>query len=161
MKNLAMIACVSRDGGLGKGNDLLWRFAEDQKFFRETTMGAVVVMGSNTFDSIGRVLPGRENVVLSRFEVNADGVKVFHDKAKLDEYLAELQGDIFIIGGASLYKLYLPEAETIYLTEVDAEKPADVFFPEFDRSQYDAEVLQTGEAQGVKYRIVKYSRKES
>ena len=156
-----MIACVSRDGGLGKGNGLLWRFPEDQKFFRDTTMGAVVVMGSNTFDSIGRVLPGRENVVLSRFEVDADGVKVFHDKAKLDEYLTGLEGEKFIIGGASLYEAYLPEAEVVYLTEVNAEKPADVFFPQFDRSLYDAEVLQTGETQGVKYRIVKYSRKES
>lgn len=160
MKNLAMIACVSRDGGLGKGNDLLWRFPEDQKFFRDTTMGAVVVMGSNTFDSIGRVLPGRENIVLSRYEIDAKEAKVFHDKSKMDEYLASIEGDKFIIGGASLYDLYLPEAEKIYLTEVDAEKPADVFFPKFDRNSYNAKILQAGETQGIKYRMVKYSRKE-
>ena len=66
MKNLAMIACVSRDGGLGKGNDLLWRFPEDQKFFRDTTMGSAIVMGSKTFESIGRALPGRDNCAIAR-----------------------------------------------------------------------------------------------
>lgn len=159
MKNLAMIACVSRDGGLGKDNDLLWRFPEDQKFFRQTTTGSTVVMGSKTFASIGRALPGRENIVLSRHTVAQDGVKTFSDKAELDQYLFALAGQKFVIGGASLYEVYLPEAETIYLTEVDAEKPADVFFPDFDHALYDAEVLQTGEVDGIKYRMIKYSKK--
>ena len=161
MKNLAMIACVSRDGGLGKGNDLLWRFPEDQKFFRDTTMGSTIVMGSKTFESIGRALPGRDNIVLSRDELNAEGVQVLHDKSDLDEYLEHLSGKKFIIGGASLYGMYLPEVEEVYLTEVNAEKPADVFFPKFDYNQYDTEVLSVGETQGMRYRIVKYTRKES
>ena len=161
MKNLAMIACVSRDGGLGKGNDLLWRFSEDQKFFRETTMGATIVMGSKTFESIGRALPGRENIVLSRGEIDAEGVRVFHDRAELDAYLEKLSSKKFIIGGASLYSMYLPEAEVVYLTEIDAEKPADVFFPEFDRNLYNAEILQTGQVQDAEYRIIKYSRKDA
>ncbi len=160
MKNLAMIACVSRDGGLGKDNDLLWRFPEDQKFFRETTMGATIVMGSKTFDSIGRALPGRENIVLSREEITADGIKVFHDRADLDAYLELLPGQKFIIGGASLYKMYLPEAEVMYLTEMDAKKPADVFFPEFDHIKYSTTILQTGDTNGVNYRMIKYTRKE-
>lgn len=155
-----MIACVSRDGGLGKGNDLLWRFPEDQKFFRETTMGATIVMGSKTFDSIGRALPGRENVVLSRSEIAEDDIRVFHDQADLDAYLESLPGQKFIIGGASLYKMYLPEAEVMYLTEMDADKPADVFFPEFDHSKYNATILRNGDTQGVKYRMIKYTRKE-
>lgn len=159
MKNLAMIACVSSDGGLGKDNDLLWRFPEDQKFFRQTTTGSAVVMGSKTFASIGRALPGRENIVLSRHVVADDSVKTFSDKSQLDQYLSSMAGQKFIIGGASLYEAYLPEAETIYLTEVDATKPADVFFPTFDRTLYDAEVLQTGETDGVKYRMIKYSKK--
>lgn len=159
MKNLAMIACVGQDGGLGKDNDLLWRFPEDQKFFRQTTTGSIVVMGSKTFASIGRALPGRENIVLSRHEVAQDGVKTFSNKPELDQYLAQAAGQKFIIGGASLYEAYLSEAETIYLTEVEAKKPADVFFPDFDRSAYKTEVLQTGEVEGVKYRMIKYSKK--
>lgn len=160
MKNLAMIACVSRDGGLGKGNDLLWRFAADQKFFRDTTMGCVVVMGSKTFTSIGHALPGRKNIVLSKENLSAPDITVFHSKVELDHFLASTDEQKFIIGGASLYNMYLSEAETIYLTEIDAEKPADVFFPDFDHTKYHAEVLQSGETEGVGYRIVKYCCEE-
>lgn len=159
MKNLSMIACISKDGGLGKAGDLLWRFTEDQKFFRETTMGGTILMGSKTFHSIGRALPGRENIVLSRGEIIGDGIKVFHDRALLDAYLDSLVGHKFIIGGASLYQMYLPAAETIYLTEVNANRPADVFFPEFDRAKYRADILQTGSTDGTTYRIIKYTKK--
>lgn len=159
IKNLALIACVSQDGGLGKDNQLLWVFPADQRFFRQTTMGHPVVMGGNTFASIGRALPGRENIVLSRGEVKTDGVKWFNDKSQLDAYLADLAGEKFIIGGASLYQLYLPEAEVLYLTEIASQKPADVYFPKFERQNYNAEVLQQGEIDGVKYRMIKYTRK--
>lgn len=159
MKNLSMIACVSKDNGLGQDGNLLWRFPEDQKFFRETTMGGAIIMGGKTYDSIGRALPGRENIVLSRREITDDDIKVFHDRASLDEYLATLPGKKFIIGGASLYNMYLPDAEEIYLTEVDAVKPANVFFPEFDRSLYNAEVLQNGKTGDFSYQIVRYARK--
>lgn len=161
MKNLAMIACISSDGGLGQDNDLLWRFPEDQKFFRETTMGSTIVMGGKTYVSIGRALPGRENIVLSRQEISDDGVKVFHDQTSLDEYLETLSGKKFVIGGASLYGMYLSEAEEIYLTEVDATKPANVFFPKFNRTQYNAEILQSGQTDGISYCIVKYTKKEN
>ena len=77
MKNLAMIACVSADRGLGKENGLIWHFRDDMKFFRKTTSGANVVMGSKTFNSIGRPLPKRRNIVLSRGEVSGD-VEVVH-----------------------------------------------------------------------------------
>lgn len=161
MKNLSMIACVSKDGGLGLDNDLLWRFPEDQKFFRETTMGSAIVMGGKTYASIGRALPGRENIVLSRQEIADGDIKVFHDRASLDKYLESLPGKKFIIGGASLYEMYLPEAEEIYLTEIDGIKPASVFFPQFDHDQYNVEVLQSGETNNILYRIVKYAKKEN
>lgn len=159
MKSLAMIACVSRDGGLGMQGELLWRIPEDQKFFRITTMGSPIVMGGTTFASIGRALPGRENIVLSRHGGDDPAVKWFSDQAKLDEYLDQIAGKKFIIGGASIYRLFLPLAEELILTEVDAVKPADVFFPEFQRDDYDVEVLQTGTHEGVNYRMVKYTRK--
>ncbi len=160
MKNLSMIACISKDGGLGYDNDLLWRFSEDQKFFRETTMGSTIVMGRKTYESIGRALPGRENIVLSRQKISGDDIKVFHDRTSLDEYLTLLPGKKFIIGGASLYAMYLPEAEEIYLTEVDATKPANVFFPEFNREGYHADIIQNGKVDDVDYRIIKYTKKE-
>lgn len=159
MKNLAMIACISKDGGLGNGNDLLWRFAEDQKFFRQITMGHPVIMGGKTYRSIGRPLPKRENVVLSRSQPDDDGVVWVKNLEELSEYISRNDDLKFIIGGASLYERFLPEAEVLYLTEVDAVKPADVFFPKFDCDGYAEEVLQSGKFDGVGYQIKKYQRK--
>lgn len=162
MKGLSMIACISKDRGLGNQGKLLWGLPEDMQLFRQTTMGHPVVMGSKTFRSIGRPLPKRENIVLTRGEIDAD-VKVFHDKATLDEYLNSLEGEKFIIGGASLYEMYLDEAETLYLTEVEGEKPADTFFPEFDQAKYDREVLKTitSNLDGTEFNIVKYTKREA
>lgn len=159
MRNLAMIACISKDGGLGKGNDLLWRFPEDQKFFRETTTGHPVIMGGNTFRSIGKVLPGRENVVLSHSRPEGDGVVWMKSREELDEYLRKDDRLKFIIGGASLYEQFLAEAEVIYLTEVAAVKPADVYFPQFEHSAYTENILQSGEYDGVSYTMKVYRRK--
>lgn len=155
-----MIACVSQDRGLGYKGELLWNLPEDMKFFRQTTTGHPVVMGSKTFQSIGRPLPKRENIVLSRGEIDAD-VTVFHDKVELDKYLETLDGDKFIIGGASLYSMYLDQAETLYLTEVEGEKPADTFFPKFDTGKYDREVIKTcvSDLDQTEFNIVKYTKR--
>lgn len=159
MKNLAMIACVSSDLGLGNDNQLLWNLPEDMDFFKTTTMGHPVIMGGNTYQSIGRALPGRENLVLSRSEVKGKDIEWFSDKKVLDDYLATLPGEKFIIGGASIYKLYLDEVEKIYLTEVDGKKPADVFFPDFNKADFQKSVIKTGEHNGISYQIVLYTRK--
>lgn len=166
--DLRMIACVSKDWGLGKGNDLLWRIPEDMRFFRTTTTGNTVVMGGKTYQSIGKPLPNRENLVLSRTLAgkisdepyrSEDGIRFFATAEELNKYLSTLPGQKFIIGGARMYAEYLDCAEAIYLTEVASTKPADVYFPEFDKSSFARKVLQTGEKDGVKYEIVEYIRK--
>lgn len=158
MKDLYMIACISKDGGLGKGGELLWHIPEDMKFFRETTKGNMVIMGRKTFDSIGRALPGRRNIVLSsRKGANTD--VEWCTREELEEVLKATSGKKFIIGGASLYEMFLPEAEKIYLTEVDSVKPADTMFPRFEKSEWQREVLQNGEYDGNKYEIVEYTRR--
>ena len=159
MNSLYMIACVGRDGGLGKDNDLLWRFKDDMQFFKQTTLGSTVVMGSKTFRSLGRALPGRKNIVLSRQPGTDEAVIWCQNKDELDRLLLEDEGKKFIIGGASLYSMYLPEAEKIYLTEVDATKPADVYFPEFRADDFERKVLKTSETNGVKYEMAEYTRK--
>lgn len=159
IKNLYMIACVSRDLGLGKDNDLLWRFRDDMQFFRQTTLSSTVIMGAKTFQSLDRPLPKRTNVVLSRHPGKDTGVTWCRNKEELDRLIRETSDNKFIIGGASLYAMYLPEAEKIYLTEVDAIKPADVYFPEFNHGEFDRKVLKTGETDGIKYEIAEYSRK--
>lgn len=159
MKNLSLIACISQDLGLGLDNHLLWQVKPDMKFFRETTSGHPVVMGSKTFQSIGRPLPRRENIVLTRGELDLPDVRVFHDQPSLDQHLETLPGEKFIIGGASLYKMYLNAADKLYLTEVAATKPADTYFPAFDKSKFARKVLQTGTDGDVTFEIVEYTRK--
>lgn len=158
MKNLSLIACVSSDLGLGYNNDLLWRFPADQQFFRKTTIGHPVIMGRHTFESIGRPLPDRENIVLSRSQINDPAVKTFSNFETLNQYLKSLAGEKFVIGGASIFAQYLPLADKIYLTEVASRRPADVFFPEFDKTKYSREVLAQASQDGVNFAMVLYRR---
>lgn len=157
IKNLYMIACVSKDGGLGKDGELLWHIPEDMKFFRETTKGSMVIMGRKTFESIGRKLPGRENVVLSSRKGETEDV-TWCTREELDEILQNTTGKKFIIGGASLYAMFLSEAKKIYLTEVDRAKPADTWFPEFAKSEWQRKIVQDGEHDGVKYETIEYTK---
>ncbi len=159
MKDLSMIACVSQDGGLGNRGELLWHIPEDMKFFRETTRGSAVIMGRKTFESIGRALPGRKNIVLSSKKGEAGDVE-WCTRAELEQVLSDLPGKKFIIGGASLYEMFLPVAESLYLTEVAASQPADTYFPKFDRETYTKENIQVGEYDGIRYQITKYTKKD-
>lgn len=161
MKNLSIIACVSQDLGLGVDNHLLWQLKPDMQFFRQATTGHPVIMGGRTFQSLGnKPLPRRENIVLTRGEIDHPDVKVFHDQPSLNAYLETLDGEKFIIGGASLYKMYLDLADKLYLTEVAATKPADTYFPTFDKSKYDRKVLKTDSYDGINFEIVEYTRKK-
>lgn len=160
MKNLNLIACISNDYGLGRDGDLLWHIPEDMQFFKRTTLDSIVVMGRKTFESIGRPLPHRENLVLTRREVQCDDVKSFNNSEKLMEYLRAQTKPIFIIGGASLYQMFIEQVEKIFLTEVDSSKPADTYFPKFNKELFHSKVLQSGEQDGVKYQIVEYSRND-
>lgn len=159
MKNLAMIACISKDRGIGHLGELLWRIPEDMQFFKQTTLGGIVVMGRKTFESIGRPLPGRTNLVLSRQPLEVAGVEWCSNKAELDNYLAQQTQPKFIIGGASLYQMYIDEAEKFYLTEVDGAREADTFFPDFDSTEFTRKVLQQGIQDGIRYKMVEYTRK--
>lgn len=157
MQSLYMIACISKDRGLGRADQLLWHIPEDMQFFRQTTLHSTVVMGRKTYASIGHPLPDRHNVVLSRQTI--DGVPTYHSKTELDAFLATVPGPKFIIGGSSLYQMYLPIAEKLYLTEIDGTQPADVYFPKFNPNDYSRKVLQTGEHDGIQYQIVEYTKK--
>ena len=161
--SFSIIACIGKNRELGKDNDLIFHFKEDMKFFRETTRGHTVVMGSNTWKSLGeKPLPNRQNLILSR--------KVIHGLPEnaaqitdLDAFINEHRNsndEIFIIGGASIYELFLPYARTLYLTEVNATKEADVFFPEFNKEDYDLVTLNSITENQTNFDINKYTRKE-
>jgi dihydrofolate reductase len=123
-------------GGIGKGNRLPWRLSADLKRFRELTMGHHIVMGRKTFESIGRALPGRQTVIVTRNRgLEVEGCLIAHS---VDEALgmAEQRGEteLFICGGADVYAQTIGRADRIYLTEVHAEVEADTFFPAWDRT---------------------------
>ena len=155
---ISMIAAVGKNLELGKDNALLWNLPGDMKFFRSTTAGHTVVMGRLTYESIGRPLPKRRNIVISRnLDYKPEGVEVY---PTVEKALAACENDCFIIGGAMIYSLCLPFADELVLTEVEAEYPdADVYFPKFDKSLYDAEVLAENSDNGVNYKHVKYTKK--
>ena len=160
---LILIAAVARNGAIGKGNELLFRDPADQRHFRQATMGCPVVMGRKTWDSLPprfRPLPGRRNVVVSR---NA-GFKA--DRAEtapgLDAALSMLAAEarVFVIGGAALYALALPRANTLMLTEVHADLAGDTFFPAWPRNDFDEVTRQAAtSAAGVGFDFVTYRRR--
>jgi dihydrofolate reductase len=132
-----LIAAVADNGVIGADGDIPWRIPEDFKHFKATTLGHTLVMGRATYDSIGRPLPGRTTIVLTRDpDWKVDGVLVAHD---LDAALAlaqDLPGDVMIAGGAQVYAAALPIADEQVLTEVHQSPAGDTFYPGFDRAEW-------------------------
>ncbi len=129
--SVVLIAAVGRNGVIGRDNDLPWRIREDLQHFKQLTLGHTLVMGRKTYDSIGRPLPGRRTVVITRQpDWAAEGVDVVHT---LDDALKLADGnDIFVAGGGEIYRLALPYADRLELTEVDRSPEGDVTFPAID-----------------------------
>ncbi len=130
----SLIAALASNGVIGRDGGLPWHISEDLKYFKRLTMGKPVVMGHKTYESIGKPLPGRNNIVVTRNpELELEGATVVHG---LDEALAVAASlgaeETFVIGGAELYKLALPKVDRMYLTYVHQNFEGDTFFPEFD-----------------------------
>lgn len=130
---LSAIWAMTRNRVIGKDGDLPWRLPDDQRFFRRTTLGKPVIMGRKTFDEIGRPLPKRRNIVLSRRGLEAEGVEVVTNlDAALDRAKSEAPEEAFIIGGAEIYALAWPRLDRLYMTLIDTELEGDTWFPEFE-----------------------------
>lgn len=137
---VSLIVAISLNHGIGKGNQLPWHLPADLKFFKATTMGCPVVMGRKTFQSIGRTLPGRKNIVITRdASFNSDKAFDITLAPGLPEALELLSSEkeVFIIGGGEIFKQSMALADTIYLTLVNTEIDADVFFPEVDPAAFE------------------------
>jgi dihydrofolate reductase len=163
---LSLIAAVARNGAIGKDNALLWRLPEDLQFFKRTTLGCPVIMGRKTYDSIGRPLPGRHNIVVTRNpQWQASGVDAVTSLAAALALVADAP-KVFVIGGAQLYAQALPLAGELVLTEVDADYEADTFFPEWNKAAFTevsreahfADAPQGPKGQGMGYAFVVYRR---
>jgi dihydrofolate reductase len=136
MTNVTLIAAVGRNGVIGADNDMPWHLPEDFAFFKRTTMGHPMVMGRKTFDSIGRVLPGRRTIVVTRQPGwSHAGVETAHSLSEALS-LAGPADEVFICGGGQVYSEAMPWAHRLLITEVDQEPEGDVRFPEIDHSQW-------------------------
>jgi dihydrofolate reductase len=152
---ISMICAVGKNLAIGRDNKLIWDLPNDLKHFRDITAGHTVIMGDRTFESIGRPLPGRKNIVVSLLEnYEAPGCEVRNSLEEvLDEYKNK-EEEVFVIGGATIYRLSLPYADKLYLTLVDdAPADADAFFPDY--SEFTKEILrEEREENGIKYAFV-------
>lgn len=144
---VAMIAAVGRNGAIGAEGELPWRLPSDFAFYKRTTMGKPLIMGRKTFQSIGKPLPGRSNIVVTRQKDYApEGVEVFGDLREAVDRALEIAArdgvdEVFINGGGEIYRAAMPMAERLYVTHVDAEPAGDTFFPAIDPEVWTGSVL--------------------
>lgn len=159
---IAIIAALARNRTIGAGNKMPWHLPEDLKRFRQLTTGHRVIMGRKTFESIGRPLPNRTNIIVTRStSFAAAGCMIVHT---LEEAFAAGPPDTmaFVIGGGDIYAQTLDRASKMYLTEIDAEIAGDAFFPPFDRSEWievRREPRGADESQTMSFSFVDYERR--
>lgn len=155
---ISMIAAVGKNRELGIDNHLIWKIPRDMKFFRDTTMGHKVIMGRKTYESLPGYLPGREMIVLDFNKVEGNVSTMYSVEEVLDNYLDSPE-EVFIIGGASIYKQFIKYATRLYLTEIDEScHLADVYFPEFNKCNWSREVITSGEWENIKFTMCKYTK---
>jgi dihydrofolate reductase len=134
------IAAMSENRVIGRDGGIPWKVSKDMQFFKRTTTGHVVVMGRKTYDSIGRLLPNRENIVISRNPVEIDGVRWV---ASPDAVCAPDDGrHVYVIGGSQIYDALMPRCDEVLLTVIKRHVDGDTFFPEFEAAFAPAQVLE-------------------
>jgi dihydrofolate reductase len=160
MSRVSVIAAVAENRAIGLENALPWHLPEDLKRFRSLTMGHHIIMGRKTFDSLGRLLPGRTTVIVTRqMDYCFEGAVVANS---LSAAIASCGNDeeVFVIGGAEIYREALPLADRLYLTEVHGQFSADAYFPEYDRAAwYEAARERRVAEDGLEYSFVVYERR--
>ena len=161
---LSIIVAKARNNIIGKNNSLIWHLPEDLKRFKALTTGHTIIMGRRTFESLGRVLPNRKHVILCNdMEMNVDdeNIEVLEDISMLDKYINS-EDENFIIGGATIYRLLMPHANKMYITEIDQEFDGDVSFPEINKEEWNIVEVEKGlkdEKNPYDYNYVTYSRR--
>jgi dihydrofolate reductase len=136
-QRIVLVAAVADNGVIGHAGEIPWRIPEDMRHFREVTTGHPVLMGRVTYESIGRPLPGRTNIVVTRDRAwSADGVRVVRTVQEGLDLAREVGGDVMVIGGAQIYEATMGAADVQVLTEVHQSPDGDTFYPPFDRSDW-------------------------
>ena len=159
--SLSIIAAISKNNVIGNENKLLWNIPLDMKFFKNTTMGHPIIMGRKTFLSIGRALPNRRNIVITRDEnFSFENVEVFHSIDEIISLFKNTNEEAFVIGGADIYKQFLPIVDKLYITHVDEEFIGDTVFPEIDNNIWKKETenkIEKSEENPYQIRFVTYT----
>lgn len=160
---ITLIWAMSRNGAIGRNNQLPWRLPADLKFFKEQTTGKTMLMGRNTWESMGsRPLPNRKSVVLTADHAyRAEGADIVHSVEEALEYAK--QGELMVIGGAGLFQHFFPLADRLHVTRIDEEIEGDVFFPHFDWSEFEVVKEEEGirdEKNPYSYRFLTYERRK-
>ena len=160
--SVSIIVAMAQNRTIGVNNTLPWRCPEDLKHFKALTMGHHMIMGRKTFDSIGKPLPGRTTVIVTRNDaLKVDGCLVAHSLSEAIKLCAS-DTDIFIVGGADIYAQSMALAATLYITEIQEDVDGDAHFPEFDRNAWQVtarEVRSQTEPQALEYHFVTYRRR--
>lgn len=157
---ISAIAAIGTNRVLGKNNELLWRIPDDLKRFKTLTTGHPIIMGRKTFESIGRILPNRTNIVVTRDAAwSYQGATAVNS---IEEALAFAKGlntgEVFIIGGAQMYEQALPFVSRLYLTLIDDTKEGDAYFPEYEKEFTKMIAHEDREHEGLKYKWVDLER---
>ena len=159
---ISLIAAMDRNRLIGADNGMPWHLPADFKHFKAVTMGKPVIMGRKTFQSIGRPLPGRQNIVVSASGFAADGITVVDSIEKALDAAGDAE-EVMVIGGASFYAQIIERADRMYLTHVDAECEGDAWFPEFNMDDWTVVAQQdypADEKNSYSFRVVEYQRKK-
>ena len=135
--SLSLIVAISNNNCIGKANELLWKIPADMRHFKETTTGHAIIMGKKTYLSIGRALPNRRNIVITRDPLfSAEGVEVFHSIEDVVSLFKNTPEEAFVIGGGEIYAQFLPHVQKLYVTHVDGNFPGDTFFPHIESTTW-------------------------
>ncbi len=161
---LSIIVAKSKNNVIGKNNSMLWKLPDDLRQFKEKTTGHVIIMGRKTFESLGRVLPNREHIVLSRnqnFTVDSEFVKVVHSISDLQKYIDD-KNENFVIGGTNIYNLLMPFCTKMYITQLQKDFEGDATFPNINESEWEEVSRENGpkdENNDFEYEYITYVRK--
>ncbi len=148
---VAAIAAMSKNFAIGKDNQLLWHIPDDFRHFKETTMGKPIIMGRKTYESLGKPLPGRTNIVITSKPEQIEGdvaiVATIDEALNKAKQIATETGmdEIFIIGGGQIYEAAMPQTQRIYLTVVNQDFEGDTFFPRINPAEWDESIIQSAE----------------
>lgn len=158
---ISAVVAIGENNAIGKNNQLLWRLPNDLKHFKQITSGHTVIMGRKTYDSVGKPLPNRRNIIITRQQIEIPGCKVVGSVA---EALALCAGEaeVFIVGGAEIYKLAMPQTNRIYLTIVHQAFDADAFFPQINYEEWtetEREDHGTDEKHAIPYSFITLQRR--